>query len=144
MSVAIILTPLMFLGDHTIRTFLSTPEAQDYSLISDSEELPNVVMIVFDELLLISLLDEESLVDEVRYPNFARLAKHSHWFRSTSTTHFSTRSGALIGILTGWYPNTYRQNSPEKHGDSNAPIQKQNMPLSIFSLLQTTHKIFAI
>ena len=144
MSVAIILTPLMFLSDHTIRTFLSTPEAQDYSLISDSEELPNIVMIVFDELPLISLLDEESLVDEVRYPNFARLAKHSHWFRYTSTTHFSTRSGALPGILTGWYPNTYRQNSPEKHSDSNAPIQKQNMPLSIFSLLQTTHKIFAI
>ena len=52
--------------------------------------------------------------------------------------------GALPSILTGWYPDTYRENSPEKHSDSNAPIQKQNMPLSMFSLLQTTHKIFAV
>ena len=66
MSIAVVLTPLMFLSDHTIRTFLSTPEAQDYSLISDNKELPNVVMIVFDELPLISLLDEKYLVDDVR------------------------------------------------------------------------------
>jgi hypothetical protein len=33
MSIAVVLTPIMFLSDHTIRTFLSTPEAQDYSLI---------------------------------------------------------------------------------------------------------------
>lgn len=105
MSIAVVLTPITFLSDHTIRTFLSTPEAQDYSLISDNEELPNVVMIIFDELPLISLLDEKSLVDDVRYPNFARLAKSSHWFRNTSATHFATGSGALPSILTGWYPN---------------------------------------
>lgn len=144
MSVAVIVSPLIFLSNYTIRTFLSTPEAQDYSLTSTARELPNVVMIVFDELPLTSLLDENRLVDEVRYPNFARLAMKSQWFRNTSTTHFSTRSGALPSILTGWYPGTYRENSPEKHTNSNAPIQKQNMPLSIFSLLETTHRIFAV
>jgi len=144
MSVAVIVSPLMFLSDQTIRTFLATPEAQDYVLISPGKELPNVVMIVFDELPLTSLLDENRLVDDVRYPNFARLASNSYWFRNTSTTHFSTRSGALPSILTGWYPGTYRENSPEKHTNSNAPIQKQNMPLSIFSLLETSHKVFAV
>jgi hypothetical protein len=59
-----------------------------------------VVMIVFDELPLASLIDSSGSIDEELFPNFAALAAGSHWFRNTTSVSSSTWY-AVPALLTG-------------------------------------------
>lgn len=144
MSIAVIASPFLFLTNASIKSFLISKEAQDYTLFSSGEKLPNVVMIIFDELPLTSLLDENRLIDSARYPNFARLAESSNWYRNTTSTHYSTNAGALPSILTGWYPNNYSKNIPEENRNAKGLLDRRKMPNNVFSLLEKTHQVFAI
>jgi hypothetical protein len=49
-----------------------------------SKPLPPVVMIVFDEFPLMSLLDSRGEVDPRVYPSFAEVAAHSTWYRNAT------------------------------------------------------------
>ena len=62
-----------------------------------------VVLIVFDEFSTIALLDGHGRIDARRYPNFARLARTSTWYRDTTTVHGFTQD-AVPAILTGQLP----------------------------------------
>ncbi len=62
-----------------------------------------VVMVVFDEFNLETLLDEHRRIDAARYPNFAALAREATWFRNATTVSDST-TGAVPAMLTGRYP----------------------------------------
>ena len=64
---------------------------------------PPVVMVLLDELPLVSLLDARGEVDARVYPNFARLAGSSHWFRN-ATGVGSFTSYAVPSMLSGRYP----------------------------------------
>ncbi|MDQ3982363.1 MAG: hypothetical protein M3271_06740, partial [Actinomycetota bacterium] len=68
----------------------------------DINEAP-VVFVVFDELPLASLLDLDGDVDEELFPNFARLARTSTWYRNATTNQTFTKE-ALPALLTGRYP----------------------------------------
>ncbi len=144
MSIAVIASPFLFLTNASMKSFLISKEAQDYRLFSSGKVLPNVVMIIFDELPLTSLLDEKRLIDDARYPNFARLAKSSDWYRNTTSTHYSTGGGALPSILTGWYPSNYFKSIPEEHRKAKGFPDRRKMPQNVFSLLEKTHQVFAI
>jgi hypothetical protein len=62
-----------------------------------------VVMVVLDELPIISLLDADGQIDAVRYPSFARLAADAAWYRNATTVHEWTTS-AVPAVLTGRMP----------------------------------------
>lgn len=62
-----------------------------------------VVMIVFDELPLTSLLDDRGELDSARYPNFAALARSGTWFRNATGVH-DRSSKAVPALLTGRQP----------------------------------------
>jgi hypothetical protein len=62
-----------------------------------------VVFVVFDELSGASLLDEEGEIDAARYPNFARLAAESTWFRN-ATTNSNYTEAAVPAMLAGLRP----------------------------------------
>lgn len=64
-----------------------------------------VVVVVFDELCGASLTTPDRQIDAERFPNFARLAAGSTWFRNASTVHPDTEQ-AVPAILTGKYPST--------------------------------------
>ncbi|HEU4425805.1 MAG TPA: sulfatase-like hydrolase/transferase, partial [Pilimelia sp.] len=64
---------------------------------------PPVVLIVFDELPTLSLLDSSSKIDAARFPNFARLAGRSTWYRNATGVSGWTPQ-ALPAMLTGRYP----------------------------------------
>ena len=64
---------------------------------------PPIVMVVFDELPLASLMDERGGIDSRLFPNFARLAKRSTWFRNTTTVH-GYSPHAVPAILSGRFP----------------------------------------
>ncbi|GAB3146105.1 hypothetical protein GCM10027290_27190 [Micromonospora sonneratiae] len=66
---------------------------------------PPVVLIVLDELPLTSLLGPDGRVDARRYPNFARLAGQSTWYRNATGVSGWTPY-ALPAMLTGRYPTT--------------------------------------
>jgi hypothetical protein len=59
-----------------------------------------VVIVLFDELPLQSLLDDGFEIDGRAFPSFARLAATSTWFRNFTTSHNET-IGALPALLTG-------------------------------------------
>ena len=61
-----------------------------------------VVVVIFDEFPLLSLLDGNRKIDRVRYPNFAALADNAYWFRDATTIESITAS-AVPAILTGRY-----------------------------------------
>jgi hypothetical protein len=62
-----------------------------------------VFVLVFDELATVSLLDDLYAIDSRRFPNFSKLAAHSHWYRNASTVSVATAE-AIPSIVTGVYP----------------------------------------
>lgn len=64
---------------------------------------PPIVMIVFDEFPLISLMDGKGSIDARRYPNFAALASRSTWYRNATGVSGYTPY-AVPAMLTGRYP----------------------------------------
>jgi hypothetical protein len=76
---------------HSIGTSLTTP----------------VVFVIFDEFPVASLLDSGGGIDADRYPNFARLAATSTWYKYTAAAHDYTW-WAVPALLTGQVPDTSR------------------------------------
>ncbi|MEU8018637.1 sulfatase-like hydrolase/transferase [Micromonospora parva] len=64
---------------------------------------PPVVMLILDELPLVSLLGADGKIDAGRYPHFAELAGASTWYRN-STGVSGWTPNALPAMLTGRYP----------------------------------------
>ncbi len=64
-----------------------------------------IVMVVFDEFPTMSLMNGAGAVDEQLYPNFARLASESTWYRNDTTVAPYTER-AVPAILTGRLPPT--------------------------------------
>ncbi len=87
-----------------------------------------LVMVVFDELPLNSLLDREGEIDPVRFPNFAALAGDSYWFPETQTIADSTMH-ALPALLTGRHPGRRR-----------LPIASEHSP-TLFNFLAKSHRM---
>lgn len=63
----------------------------------------DIVMLVMDELPLATLLDREHRIDERLFPNFARMAASSNWYRNATTVSHAT-SRAVPAIFDGQYP----------------------------------------
>ncbi len=96
---------------------------------AETDPLPDVVLVVFDELPLVSLLDGSGSIDAGLYPNFGRLASTSTWFRNTITVSDNTRF-AVPAALSGQMPPP---------GDL-APTA-QNHPETIFTLLGDAYRL---
>jgi hypothetical protein len=62
-----------------------------------------VVFVVFDEFSGTTLMNDKLEIDAVHFPQFARLAKHSTWYRKMTTVHPRTGT-AVPAILSGRFP----------------------------------------
>jgi hypothetical protein len=62
-----------------------------------------VVMILLDEFPVTSLLDSKGQIDARLYPNFAKLAGQSTWYRNATAVSGLT-NWAVPSMLTGRYP----------------------------------------
>ena len=87
-----------------------------------------IVMILFDELPLTSLLSEPGRIDAERFPNFAALARDSTWFPNTWTAAENT-TYAIPAILTGQRPESDDLPTATDH------------PQSVFTLFAGSHKL---
>jgi hypothetical protein len=78
---------------------------------------PTVVLVVFDELPLTSLMDERGRIDRRRYPSFASLAGGATWYRGATGVHDSTTL-AVPAILDGRYPRSVLPHDYTGHPDN--------------------------
>ncbi len=90
-----------------------------------------LVMVVFDELPLISLLGRDHHIDAGRFPHFADLASTATWYPNAVTVSGSTPS-SVTTILTGLRPR------PES-----LPILSQH-PRNLFTWMAGTGPIVAL
>ncbi len=105
LSPAILVFPAMFFLKAPVQSVMAGDKITEVADIKlEARNRPHIVMVVFDELPLISLLDERSEIDSVRYPNFAAFAKKSNWFRNATTVSDYTIT-AIPAMLTGQYPS---------------------------------------
>ena len=101
LSPAILIVPVLFLLNSSIRPLLSAAPHEEPAPVVQTKT--PIVVIVFDELPLASLLDADRTIDAARYPSFAALAGEGTWFRNTTTVATHTR-WAIPALLSGSYP----------------------------------------
>ena len=104
LSPAVLVVPAAFLLHPAISPLVSPSDSVPAPADSaDFDATPPVVVAVFDQLPLASLLDREGRLDRTLYPHFAALADEATWFRNASAVTEST-TYALPAIVTGNYP----------------------------------------
>jgi hypothetical protein len=98
--------PLVFLALFLFNTpveHLLFPNAQARAATALVRHPTPIVFLLFDEFPVIDLQTADGGIDAARFPNFARLAAGSTWFRNTTTVSAST-TVAVPAILTGQKP----------------------------------------
>ncbi len=89
-----------------------------------------IVMVVFDELPLTSLMGPGDQIDASRYPAFAGLAGDATWYRGATSVHDSTAL-AVPAILDGRYPRAGLRSDVYSH------------PVNLFTLLERRYEVHA-
>jgi hypothetical protein len=87
-----------------------------------------IVMVVFDELPLTSLLGPDGRIDASRYPAFAGLAREATWLRGATAVHDSTAL-AVPAMLDGRYPRAGLRSDVYSH------------PANLFTLLAHDYEL---
>ena len=119
LSPAALVAPAVFLMQPAIAPLLSSSGDAPAPIagVAFHDPAPPVVVVVFDQLPLVSLLDREGGIDPRLYPNFAALADDATWFRNASAVSGWTQA-ALPAIVTGNYPAPGRLPAASDHPDN--------------------------
>ncbi len=125
------LAPLLFLAlfmfTSATSRLLWEDEAQAATGITVDHPRP-VVMVVFDEFPLASIIGPDGRIDATRFPNFARLADHSTWFRNATALSPNT-PGSVPTIESGLQP------------ENGALPTSVDYPRNLFTLLGGTYQM---
>ncbi|MGH3665214.1 MAG: sulfatase-like hydrolase/transferase [Egibacteraceae bacterium] len=128
LNVAAVAAPVViaaFLFSTPVRGLVIPPEGSERP-VTLGPDSPPVVLVVFDELPLASLLDGDGGIDSGSYPAFARLAADGTFFRNATTVHTST-ADAIPAALSGRYTRPEQLPTAADH------------PTNLFSLLAGTY-----
>ena len=112
-SIGVLVIPATFLLNPNISKIVF-PEMNSSEIEVEVTSTTPVVIVIFDELPVTSLMDERRRIDPVRYPNFANLADDAYWFRNAITVADSTLA-AVPAILTGQFPGANRLPTSEDY-----------------------------
>ncbi len=124
---AILVFPLLFMLRPGVSKMLSQRQVAVAAPALSNANTP-IVLIVFDELPLTSLLDGPRTIDAANYPHFAALAARATWYRHSATVSDYTVL-AVPSILTGHMPVPGR-----------LPIAPE-YPQSLFTLLGADYEM---
>lgn len=126
----IVFFPILFIFNPSIQKITRGPSATKApeAPIVIKSDIP-IIMVVFDELPLTSLMDSSYRIDPVSFPNLASFASKSHWFRNATTVSTDTIY-ALPAILTGKYQD----------GKERLPVVS-DYPENLFTLLKDHYEI---
>ncbi len=122
--------PLVFLGVFLLLSDVSPRVLGGTEDVQAAGQSPNapVVIVIFDELPVESLMAADGRVDARRFPNFARLAGDATWYRNTASVDQDTPY-AVPAILDGRFPRQER-----------LPVAADH-PQNIFSLLGSRYEL---
>jgi Sulfatase len=129
LAIAPVVFALMFVGFSPVASALRDGGARHAAFVVDRPS--RVVVVVFDELPLGSLLDGGGHVDGDLFPNFSRLASTSAWYRNDTTVAPFT-DVAVPAILTGRYLS-----------DAHLPAAAANYPNNLFTALRGRYSMNA-
>lgn len=102
--------------------------ASDVAVVQGQGVKNSIVMVMFDEFAVTSLLNGAGDIDAARFPNFARLKQSSTWFRNYSTTAEVTHK-AIPAAISGIRPRTNMSSTFADH------------PNSLFTLFGASHQM---
>lgn len=122
----LVFVALFLLVSGTARDVLRDSEVQ----AADAKPGPPVVLVIFDEFPVHSLMDARGAIDRRLFPNFARLAGDATWFRDTASVSQDTPF-AVPAILDGREPSHDR-----------LPVASDH-PRSLFTLLGPHYELHA-
>jgi hypothetical protein len=133
LGLAALIVPALFLARPSLRPLLAADAVDSASGATGGRAAAPVpvVLIVIDELPLVSLLDGDRAIDPVLYPNLAGLAREGTWFRNATTVADYTQ-WAVPAILTGRDPRPEALPTAADHPDS------------LFTTLARTHHVEAV
>jgi hypothetical protein len=95
---------------------------------------PPVVMILFDEFPLSSLLNAKGQIDQRVYPNFAELAAGSTWYRNATGVAGYT-PWAMPAMLTGNYPAKVKAPSYIEYPDNMLTLFGKSYDLKVYETI---------
>jgi Sulfatase len=95
---------------------------------------PPLVMILFDEFPLSSLLDHTGRIDRRVYPNFARLADASTWYRNATGVAGYT-PWAMPAMLSGNYPAKMKAPSYTEYPDNMLTLFGRYYDLKVYETI---------
>ena len=102
--------------------------ASDVAVVQGQGVKNSIVMVMFDEFAVTSLLNGAGDIDAARFPNFACLKQSSTWFRDYSSTAEVTHK-AIPAAISGIRP---RANTSSTFADH---------PNSLFTLFGASHQM---
>ncbi|MEN8113148.1 MAG: sulfatase-like hydrolase/transferase [Actinomycetota bacterium] len=122
----VVLALFLFWSPTSRLVFAGDEIAQPYRITVESPA--PIVLVVFDEFPVASLMDGEGDINPDVYPNFARLGTDGTWFRNAVTVQQQTEN-SLPAILSGINPGTDRLPTAADH------------PFTLFTLLADSHDL---
>jgi hypothetical protein len=128
LSPAVLLFPGLFFLNSGIYKVAFPEQAEVRS--GDVEATAPVVMVVLDEFPLSSIMDENRRIDPIRFPNLARFAEGSHWFRNATTVSDNTLV-SVPAMLSGLRPRLH---------DPRLPTMA-DYPDNLFTLLSDSYEL---
>ena len=130
LSPAPLIVLLLFLVVSPVRGLLF-PSAAGGAVAGPSRSAVPIVHVVLDELPQSTLADADGRIDAELFPNFARLARESTWYRNATTVNDST-AAAVPAQLTGEQPRAGTLPTTRDH------------PRSLFTLFERSHELTVI
>ena len=127
LSPGLFLFPTIFLFFSPVSK-LMFPEAVAVAKPQQPAEPVPIVMVIFDELPLYSLLNDKLEIDSARFPHLAAFSQEATWFRNATTVSIQTTL-SVPAILTGNYPSVGRMPTAADH------------PYNLFTLLESSHDL---
>lgn len=131
LSIAAILVPVLLVLDGRVRQSAANPNDAIPADLDDTGARAPVVLVIFDEWSLTSILDAQGSIDRERLPNLARLADQATWYPN-ATAAADVSELALPAMLTG-----------QEAEQGRLPTLAAN-PVNLFTVLAPSHDISAI
>ena len=115
---------LLHAHDVGVIQFSEVPPAEKIA----TADRPNIILIVYDELPVTTILDANGLIDRSKFPNFYQFAQGATWFTNARSTSGHTET-AVPSILAG------------RMREHNVPATYRSYPENIFHRLGPSYNV---
>ena len=130
LSVATVLVPVLLVLDGDVRKSAARQDAM-VEIGADTGARAPIIVVIFDEWSLTSILDEDGAIDRERLPNLAALADRATWYPNATAPADATEL-SIPAILSGSQPVRGRLPTVTEH------------PTNLFTLLAASHDLHVV